>query len=69
MLANDAMPVRRVLLIEEGLQVFGYLFLGLFLVDCAVDLLLNVVLHVLVHLADHPGNITLCHICLLKYLK
>ena len=38
--------------------------LGLLLIDGAVDLLLHIVLHVLVHLADHPGNVTLCHLLL-----
>jgi hypothetical protein len=60
-LADDAVPVGRVLLVEEGLDELGNFLLGLLLIDGSVDLLLNIVLHVLVHLADYPGNVTLCH--------
>ena len=63
-LADDAVPVGRVLLVEEGLDELGNFLLGLLLIDGSVDLLLNIVLHVLVHLADYPGNVTLSHFLL-----
>ena len=61
MLAYHAVPVGRVLLVEEVLNELGDLLLGLFLIDGAVDLLLHIVLHVLVHLAHNPSDVTLCH--------
>ena len=62
MLADDAVPVRGVFLVEEGLDVLGYFLFGLLLIDGTVNLLLHIMLHVLLHLADDPGHITLCHI-------
>ena len=60
-LADDAVPVGRVLLVEERFEVLRDFLLGLFLIDGAVHLLLHVVLHVLVHLAHDPSHAALRH--------
>ena len=61
MLANAAVPVGSVGLVEEFLNKFTDVLFGLVLIDGLVDLLLNIVLHFLVHFADNPLNITLGH--------
>ncbi len=62
MLSDYAVPVGRVLLVEEALEILRNLFLCLLAVNSSVNLLLNIVFHVLVHLTDDPCHASLRHL-------
>ena len=55
-LAHDAVPVRRILLVKHCLHVLGDVLLCVFLVHDQVHLLLELLLHLVVHLADDVVN-------------
>ena len=62
-LTNHTVPVWRVLLVEETLNVLCDLLLSVLLVHDLVNLLLEVALHFLTHLAHHPLYCSLrCHV-------
>jgi|LakMenE01Jun11ns_1017448.scaffolds.fasta_scaffold9677659_1 hypothetical protein len=62
MLANDAVPVRRVFFVEEGFNKLGDVFLGFFTVNCFIDLGFHVLFHLDGHFADFPLHNAFCHI-------
>ena len=55
-----AVPVGRVLLVEEAFDELGDLLLGILVVHDVVDLLLEVGLHLFAHLADDPLHSSFC---------
>ena len=59
-LSHNAVPIGRVLLVEESLDEFCNIFFCVLLVHDVVDLLLEVSLHFFVHLADDPRDSSLC---------
>ena len=59
-LTNHTVPVWRVLLVEETLDVLCNLLLSIFLVHDLIDLLFKVTFHFLAHLAYHPLYCSLC---------
>lgn len=61
-LSYYTVPVWRVFLIKETLQIFGYFLLGLFCIYCSINLLFYIIFHILFHFTDNPGDIALCHL-------
>lgn len=63
MLANNTVPIGRILRVKDGLDMLCNVLLRVFLIHDEVNLLLELGFHLLVHLADDVVNNSICGHC------